>query len=211
MDLSGKIVAGIIAHFKFSIGGKLFSLNCRVGETVAKGKLLASLEKTELQAYLDRALKQYDLERALFDEKQKENLTEYEKRKYQDSLDIAVKNVEIAKANLEATNLYSSIDGVVTQMDPGNPGENITPAGFVITVLDPKSYYFQAELPEENLSRVSVGQPVKIILKALPDKSLEGKVGQISLMPTQEGSYSVSISISLLQELRLGLTGTATL
>ncbi|MFZ5366395.1 MAG: efflux RND transporter periplasmic adaptor subunit [Patescibacteria group bacterium] len=210
MEFSGKIKASEVAYIKFQISGKLASVNCKIGDTVKKGQLLATLEKTELQAYLERALKEYDLERALFDEKQKQELTEYEKRKYQDSLDISVKNVEIAKANLNATDLYSSIEGIVTEMDPGQPGENITPAGFVITVVNPKSLFFEGELPEEELSQTSVGQPVKVSLKAFPDKTFEGKIEKIGFSPLKEGIFPVFVSLSNLSDLRLGLTGKAT-
>lgn len=210
MEFPGEIKAAEIAFLKFQISGKLASVNCKVGDLVKKGQLLAKLEKTELQAYLDRALKEYDLERAIFDEKQKQSLTEYEKRKYQDSLDISVKNVEITKANLNATDLYSSLEGIVTEMDPGRPGENITPAGFVITVVNPKSLFFEGELPEENLSQVSIGQSVKVSLKAFPDKVFEGKVEKIGFSPFREGIFPVFISLSDLSELRVGLTGKAT-
>lgn len=211
MELKGEITALQTANLKFSISGKLVSVNCKIGDTVKKGQLLAALDKTEFQAYLDRALKQYDLERALFDEKQKQNLTEYEKRKYQDSLDISIKNVEIAKADLDKTDLNSSIEGIVIGMDPANPGDNITPAGFVINVANPESFCFLAELPEENLSQIGIGQPAKVTLKAFPDKILEGKVEQIGFSPIREGLFPVTISIPFDPILRLGLSGTASL
>lgn len=212
MELKGKINASKIAQCKFAISGKLVSINCKVGDSVKKGQVLATLNKTELQAFLDRALKQYDLERALFDEKQKENLTEYEKRKFQDSLDISVKNVEIAKSNLEGTDLYSSINGTIAEIDQCYPGDNITPGGFIVTVIDPASFYFQAELPEENLSQVSINQLIKIVLKAYSDKTLDGKVEQIGFTPTKEGYYSVAVLLlSVSTDLRLGLSGTATI
>jgi multidrug resistance efflux pump len=210
MKLQGKIVALKAANIKFSISGKLSSINCKIQDKVNKGQLLATLNKTELQAYLDRSLKQYDLERALFDEKQKQELTEYEKRKYQDSLDISVKDVEIAKANLEATNLNSSINGIVINIDPANPGDNITPAGFIINIIDPESFCFQAELPEEDISQVSLEQAVKVELKAYPDKILEGKVEQIGFSSIKEGLFLITISIPVDPILRLGLSGTAT-
>ena len=211
MELKGEITALQTANLKFSISGKLVSVNCKIGDTVKKGQLLAALDKTEFQAYLDRALKQYDLERALFDEKQKQNLTEYEKRKYQDSLDISIKNVEIAKADLDKTDLNSSIEGIVIEMDPVNPGDNITPADFVINVANPESFCFLAELPEENLSQIGIGQPAKVTLKAFPDKILEGKVEQIGFSPIREGLFPVTISIPFDPILRLGLSGTASL
>jgi len=211
MELKGKIMALQTANLKFSISGKLISVNCKIGDTVKKGQLLAALNKTAFQAYLDRALKQYDLERALFDEKQKQDLTEYEKRKYQDSLDIAVKNVEIAKADLDETDLNSSIEGIVIGMDPANPGDNITPAGFVINVVNPDSFCFLAELPEEKLSQIKLGQPAKVTLKAFPDKILEGKVEQIGFSPIKADLFPVTIPISFNPILRLGLSGTASL
>lgn len=211
MELKGKINASQIAQCKFAISGKLTSINCKVGDIIKKGQLLAALNKTELQAYLDRVLKVYDLERALFDEKQKENLTEYEKRKYQDSLDISVKNVEIAKTNLEATDLLSSINGIVIGIDQCYPGDNITPGGFVVTIVDPTSFYFLADLPEEGLSQVNVGQSVKVSLKAYPDQTLEGKVELIGFTAVKENQFPITISISSAQFLRLGLSGTATI
>jgi len=209
VELNGKITASEIAYLKFQISGKLASVNCSVNSVVKKGQLLTTLNKTELQAYLDRALKQYDLERALFDEKQKESLAEYEKRRYQDSLDISVKNVELAKANLDATDLYSSIEGIIAAMDLCRAGENITPAGFVITVVNPKTFFFQAELPEENLNQASIGQAMKVTLKAFPDKTFEGKVEKIGLLPFKEGLFPVAIVLTETDGLRIGLTGQA--
>lgn len=96
MELTGKIAADKVLKLKFLIGGKLNYLNSYPGQAVKKGQLLAKLEQTELQAYLDRALKYYEQVRAEFDEKQGKNLNEYEKRKIQAELEVAVKNTEIA-------------------------------------------------------------------------------------------------------------------
>ena len=200
MILEGKIVASQTTSAKFSISGKLDSLRCKPGDTVKKGQLLASLDKGELQTYLDRALKQYDIERALFDEKQKENLTDYEKRKFQDSLDISVKNVELAKINVDATNLYASINGIVTQIDNSQPGDYITPAGFVITIVNPESLYFQAIAQETDIPTISVNMKGKIKLKAFPDRTIEGSI--------KIGFYEIKVIFPSLPELKEGLSGT---
>jgi len=209
MVLEGQIQASQIALAKFSISGKLVSVKCKVGDMVKKGQLLASLDKKELQTYLDRSLKQYDLERALFDEKQKENLSEYEKRKYQDSLDISVKNVELAKINLDATNLYASINGIVTQMDNCMPGDNITPAGFVIEIIDPTSLYFQALIPKKDLSQISKEQKCRVKLEAFPVNKYEGVVGNIGFIPIKNGFYEAKINFNISEILKVGLSGTA--
>jgi len=209
MELEGLIQAARISRLKFPISGRLASVKIKEGDQVKKGQLLASLDKTQLQAYLDRALKQYDRERAEFDQKQKESPTEYEQRKYQDELDISVKNVEIAKVNLDETELHATLNGVVAKIDLGLVGENISPAKFVITLIDPQSLFFQAEVEEEKLTAVSVGQEVKITLKAFKGKIFKGKVVRIGLLPLKAGAYPVEISLEEQDDLKVGLTGKA--
>lgn len=209
MTLEGKIQAKLTSLAKFAISGKLLTLTCQISSTVKKGQLLAALEATELQTYLDRTLKQYDLQRAEFDDKQKQNLTEYEKRKLQDELDISVKNVEIAKCNLNATQLLASINGLVIEMDPAAIGDNITPAAFVITIIDPASFYFEALLPEENLLQVTTGQAAKVSFKAFPGQSFEGQIESITPLLNKNNFFSLRITLPANANWRLGLTGQA--
>lgn len=209
MELSGKITSDKIFSLRFAISGKLIHLNATINQTVKKGQLLAKLDATELQAYLDRSLKYYEQVRAEFDEKQKGQLNEYEKRKIQAELEVAVKNTEIAKINLEATNLCSPIDGIIIAVDPINTGINITPGGFLITVLDHTSFYFQAEIKEEDLGKIKPDQNAKISLNAFPEKTFEGKVSGIGYLPLKDGIYPVNISVSDQSELKPGLIGKA--
>lgn len=81
----------------------------------------------------------------------------------------------------------------------------------MITIFDPSSFYFQAEIPEEDLSKISIGQTAKVILKAYPDQPLEGKVESIGFMAAKDNQFAITISISSALFLRLGLSGTATI
>lgn len=208
MELSGKIAADRILKLKFLIGGTLRELNAKTSQTVRKGQLLARLDQTELQTYLDRALKYYEQMRAEFDEKQGKNLNEYEKRKVQAELDVSVKNIEIAKINLEATNLYAPIDGIIIEVDPIAVGTNITPGNFIITLLDHQSFYFEAPLKEEDLGKIKADLPAKVVLKAFPDKTISGKVDWISYTAVKEGIFNVRVSLDDKSELKIGMTGT---
>lgn len=209
MEYIGKIQSSGIYEYKFPISGKLSKVLVKRGQKVNSGELLASLDKKELQAYLDRALKEYDLERANFDEKQKGNPSEYEKRKFQDELDISVKNVEIAKANLDSTDLYSSTEGIILNSGSSFPGENITPAAFVISVLNPKSLMFVAEVPEDKFSGIEEGKIVSVILKAFPEKIFTGKIESLGLEAIKEGIFPIYINLTENFNLRIGLTGKA--
>lgn len=209
MELSGKIASDKVLKLKFLIGGTLRVLNTVAGQTVKKGQLLAKLEATQLQAYLNRALKYYEQVRAEFDEKQGKNLNEYEKRKIQAELDVSIKNVEIAKANLEETNLYAPLDGIIIEVDPIVVGVNITPGNFIITLLDHQSFYFKAEIKEEDLGKIKPDMPCQITLKAFPEKRVKGKVDWVSYIPVKEGVFNVRVSLEDKSELKIGLTGTA--
>ncbi len=209
MQLPGKIAADRILKLKFLIGGKLILLNASSGQTVKKGELLGRLDPTELQVYLDRALKYYEQVRSDFDEKQQKSLNEYEKRRIQAELDVSVKNIEIAKINLEATNLYAPINGIIIEVDPISVGVNITPGGFVITLLDHESFYLEVPVKEEDLGKIKPDLPAKITLKAFPGKTISGKVDWVSYLATKEGIYSVRVSLEDKSELKIGLTGSA--
>ncbi len=207
MELSGKIASDKVIQVKFAISGKISVINVNQGQSVKKNQLLATLDKGELQAYLDRSLKYFEQTRAEFDEKQKQNTTELEKRKIQSELDISIKNVEIAKFNLESTNLYSPIDGIVAGLDPVSVGVNITPASFVVTILDPNSFYFEAKIKEEIITDVKKDDFGQISLKAFKGRIINGRVSSIGLIPSSEGIYPVKIVIDDQSNLRVGLKG----
>lgn len=209
MELTGKIASAKILKLKFLNSGTLKELNAVPGQAVKKGELLAKLDGKQLQTYLDRALKYYEQVRADFDEKQGKSLNEFEKRKIQAELDVSVKNTEIAKASLEETNLYAPIDGIIIEVDPISVETNITPGSFVITLLDHQSFYFEAQIKEEDLGKIKVDSPATVNLKAFPDKTLNGKVNWIPYTPIKDGIFNVNISLEDQSELKPGLTGTA--
>ena len=211
MVISGSLVTDQLLQLRFATSGQLSHLHFSIGNRVSKGQLLARLNQSDRQTYLDRALKQYEKTRAEFDAKTKTDLTEYERTKLQSELDISVKNVELAKIDLEATNLYSPITGLVVAADSGAVGMNITPAAFTITLLDPNSIYFQGYIDQKDLSSIEVSQPATIALTAYPDLVLTGQVTRVGFLP-HKSSYPVAVSIDGDKDhLRLGLTGKATL
>lgn len=99
------------------------------------------------------------------------------------------------------------IDGIIIDVDPIAVGVNITPGSFIITLLDHQSFYFEAQIAEEDLGKIKVDLPSKISLKAFPGKTFSGKVDWISYLPFKEGFYSVKISLDDKSELKIGLNG----
>jgi len=209
MELDGQVSSDRILTLKFSCSGRLSYLNYQIGQIVKKGQLLARLDQTEFQNYLDRSLKYYEQVRADFDEKQTKSLNEFDRRKLQAELDVSVKNVEIAKINLEDSNLYAPIDGLIVASDPIAVGINITPAGFVITLLDHNSFHFQASVAETELEKINLEASAIIKLTAFPARAITGKVKRIDFIADKKNQYPVIISLDDQESLRLGLTGKA--
>jgi len=209
MTLPGSIASDQILKLRFPSSGKISQINFSVGQRVKKGQLLARLDQEERQTYLDRTLKQYEKVRADFEEKTKKELNEFDRIQVQAGLDISVKNVELAKLDLEAANLYAPSNGIVVEADPSAVGMNITPAAYTITLLDPDTLYFEVPVAEKDLSSIQIDQPVEIELTSYPDKTITGKVIRIGFAP-QKNKYPVAVSIEGEKEhLRLGLTGKA--
>lgn len=216
---NGKVQAKTRLELKFRSSGKLKELFVTIGDSVKKGQVLAKLDDSPIQNQLDSALLDYRKERAKFDEfsithkdPPANDEEKFKKEQAQADLDSSVKEVEAAKYELDQLELKSPIDGVVETIENLYPSLNITPGTQTITVVDPASLVFIAELPEKDIPNVKVGLFAKIILDAYPTNTIGGQVLSIGVTPTsaKEVSYPVEIELPTSPDLKIGLSGTAT-
>jgi multidrug resistance efflux pump len=150
-------VKGRILEVRFALAGKVEKVFKKVGESVRRGELLASLEKKIFQTELERQLADYEKARADFEifNLQKgeptDDLTKYLKMEKQAQLNASVKEVELAKARLEQTDLFSPVEGVVLDDGGMAPGMNITPASYAFKILEEASLWFEVEISQEDI------------------------------------------------------------
>lgn len=137
----GLVVADVI-EVRFAFSGKISGINKNVGDAVKKWDWLASLDKKQLQTELDKELLDYEKVRAAFDKD----------KDLQKTLDISIKNVELAKIRLEQADLVSPVDGVVVESNL-RVGLNATPASGSVKVLDTNSYFFEFEISQNDLEK----------------------------------------------------------
>ncbi|MEZ5363732.1 MAG: efflux RND transporter periplasmic adaptor subunit [Bryobacterales bacterium] len=71
------------------------------------------------------------------------------------------------------------------------PGQVVAPGQTLLTIVDPKSLYLRAFVPEALISRVRVGQSAEVFLDAAPDRALKATVMRIDpqAMFTPENTY----------------------
>lgn len=222
---SGKIKAERDAILKFQTAGLMNWVGVKKGDLVKKGQAIASLDKTELQKTLRKQLNVYQDKRNSFEQTQEDYretrdrllLTDEIRRildSTQLSLDNTVLDVELANLALKYATIYSPIDGIVVNIDEPYAGVNILPTTATFRIVDPKSLYFEAKIDETDISRVKVGDPVKIELDAFPEQIFEGTVDKIDFDSTVSSgggtAYNVWIRFSSLREdFRLGMNGDA--
>ena len=117
------------------------------------------------------------------------------------SIEAQVRYVEELIKNSE---IYAPIDGVVT-VKKAFVGETVAPQGFggagsagatFAVIVDLGSLEMEADINEQNLGRLAIGQPAEVALDAYPDKPYKARLRQI--VPTadrQKGSVKVKIEI----------------
>ncbi len=210
LTASGKIEAANSATLSTRMMGFVDKVHVNVGDKVAKGQLLVSINNsdlsakqaqtsagiTEAQAAFNNAEKDYQRFQNLFAENSAS----------QKELDDQRARFEMAKARLEGAkqmknevqsqfayvNLRAPFSGVVTNKfieagDMANPGVPL------ISVEGPGNFEVTASVPESEISKIKSGSEVQVIVKS-SDKTLAGTVTEVSTSAKNTGGqYLVKV------------------
>lgn len=128
-------------------------------------------------------------------------------------LALAQAAVAQAQAALNRTVLTAPFDGVVAEMNL-TVGE-LPPQSAAVQLVDDSSYYVDVAVDETDVVKVQVGQPVTLVLDALPDDQLTGRVTRVAVAPIRAGqlvTYTVRVMLDPAQAaVRAGMTTTSTI
>jgi RND family efflux transporter MFP subunit len=114
-----------------------------------------------------------------------------------------------ARTSLDYTRIRAPFDGVITAKK-ADPGTLASPGMTIFTVEDVRHYRLEATVNENDLRYVRTGQQVSVVIDALDNTGLEGKVVQI--VPAADSasrSFLVKIELPADPRLRSGLFGRA--
>lgn len=226
--LAGQVDAEKIATLKFQASGRLTWVGVKIGDRVKKGQALATLDKRELKKNLEKELNDYltalhdfnDVQDTYKETRQRLLVTDEIQRildRSQYDLNQAVLDYELDEITLKYATLITPIDGIVTNIEEPYAGINITPATAEITVIDPKSIYFTAEIDEEDVITVKEDQKATVTLDINPSKTLPSQITYISFIPVSGQSstvYEIRFTLGLDNHAslyRLGMNGDATI
>jgi len=222
LTASGYIVARSKAEISPKSVGRIAWMNLEEGQKVRKGELVARLESQELLAQKQQAQAQKgqylaQLENARQELARARSLWNEQvgARQQFDTWSANVKALEAQVATADSqiryfdeliknAEIYAPIDGVVT-VKKAFVGETVAPQGFggagsagatFAVIVDLASLEMEADINEQNLGKVSLGQPAEITLDAYPEKPYKARLRQI--VPTadrQKGSVKVKVEL----------------
>ena len=210
---SGKITAVNNSVLSTRTSGFVDRIYVKVGDTVAKGKLLLSISNTDLQAKLAQINARITEATAAYNIAKKDynrfkNLLKEDSASQKEVDDMTV-NFEMAQARLEAVNemkneinaqfkyvnITAPFYGVITNkfIETGNLAN---PGAPLIAIESPDNFEVSLSVPESEISQIKNGTIVRVLVKSI-SQSIPGIVTEVSTSATNTGGqYAVKIALN---------------
>jgi len=119
------------------------------------------------------------------------------------------------ESDLAKTMIRSPVDGVVVrrEVEVGTAVADLQNGGTVVaTLADDHRIHVLAEVDENDVARVRVGQPARVHIDAFPDEVFAGTVRKVSSSGTSEGgvsSFEIEIEVAPDDRVRVGMSADA--
>ncbi len=162
--------------------GRLLALHHYEGDAVNKDELLIQLDDRLLRAELDKARatrRQAEENRNRIKTLQSKRLASDDERlQAATNLLIAKAELELLQTRLEYTRIRAPFDGIVTER-LAEPGDIAPKHTHLMTLIDPSTLVIRLELSELALAQLDTGTPVKVVIDALGDRQIAGRITRI--------------------------------
>ena len=203
---SGTLTGKNVVDLKFKSSGKLSYINVKVGDQVYHGKVIAGLDTQQLSIELQQAQntlrdKQALVDKALDEVKDHASDETFTQRVTRTTAQVARDNaydsVKAAQRAFQDDVIISPIAGLITKA-PYIPGQIIGPDA-VAQVVDFSQVYFDSEIDEADIGKISLRQKAEVALDAYPDQVFKGEVAEIipQTETTSSGATVVTVRINL--------------
>jgi len=199
LNYSGTIEADNTVALGFTVAGRVTGVNVLEGQQVKQGQLLATIETQDYANALVIAqaaeLQAADNFKRLNELHEKGSLPERDYIAARSALSQAQANVSLAAKRLADTRLYAPYTGIISAklIDRGG---SAAPGVPTFTILKTDQVYAKAPITESDISKLSIGKEVLVIIPALND-SVKGVVTIIN--PQADNSsrtYSVKVRLN---------------
>jgi len=196
-SLPAQVQARYSTPLSFRVGGKVIERRVRIGDTVKAGQTVALLDPTDLQNNLVNARAQLDAtEHRLVFARQQLDRDEAQSRanliaatqleQTQDAYATAqaqrtsaLAQMALATDHLRYATLTADHDGVITSEDVAT-GQNVQATQAVYHLDWTGDVDIVCDAPEGSLNSLTVGSKARVTLPALPGKTFEAHVREVS-------------------------------
>jgi multidrug efflux system membrane fusion protein len=195
---SGVLASPTETKLSFKTGGIIEQILAEEGQFIKKGQLLASLQKSEIEARVQQARSGY--EKALRDFQRVSNLyqdsvaTLEQKQDAETGLTVARSNLEIAEYNLEHSSIFAPSNGKILKrlaeinelIDTGRPI-------FVFGSTE-GSWRVRTGIPDRDIVKVNYGDSAEISFDAYPAEKFNAVISEIAqAADPYTGTYEVEL------------------
>ncbi|WP_248927523.1 efflux RND transporter periplasmic adaptor subunit [Paenibacillus hamazuiensis] len=158
-------------------GGRLVSMNVKLNDRVKSGDVVATTETEDLETKI--RLQEIAIEKIELQMKQEIAASGEESPEFRSKmldLESATLQLKSLKSQLDKARLVATVDGIVTYIDPIQPGEQVTAYKQLVTIADPKQMKLVYTGSSQNdLAGVEIHMDVDVKIKGT---SYKGKVVQ---------------------------------
>jgi RND family efflux transporter MFP subunit len=209
------------------VGGKIVERRVRLGDAVKAGQVVALLDATDLRnnvasarAQLDGAEHRFVYAKQQLDRDQAQAqahlIAPAQFEQTQDAYasavaqrDTALAQMALASDNLRYATLTADHDGVITSED-ADTGQNVQATQSIYHLDWTGDIDIVCDAPEQTLNALKVGSTARVSLPALPGKTFEARVREVSPgADLQSRTWRVKLTLNAPSpEVRLGMTAT---
>lgn len=223
---SGVLAASSDPELAFDVRGQVRTVDVEAGQRVMAGQLLATIDDEPYSIVLNRRLAELQRARArtaeadltlrnttaLFDQgvtTQKALESAHNQRKSADGMEQAAQaQVDLARRNLDHTNLLAPFDGIIAERRI-EPHQEIVEGSTAFVIHGGAALEVELLVPEIAIDSVFVGQPVQIAIAGFNFRGqhFDGVVSQVGATVSKANAFPVRVEMkSENARLRAGLT-----
>ena len=196
---SGTVEEANSTSLSFSIMGTVKTVHVGLGDRVAKGQLIATVDPLSMQssydaakASLEQAEDAYRRMKELYD---KGSLPEIKWVEMQSKLQQAKSMEEVARKNLDDCKLYAPFSGIISEK-MAEVGQNIMPGLPVVKLVTANQLKVKIAVPETEIAAIATGQKATITVSALNGRIFAGTVTEKGIVANPlSRSYDVKIRV----------------
>lgn len=196
---SGTVEPSQTIPLTFQSNGIVSTVLIQAGDMVAKGQLLATVDKADNENMYKAALAKYiqakDAYNRLKDVHNSGSLPEIKWVEMETNLTQAESQMQMTKSNLEKCNMRAPDNGMIGKRSI-EPGQSALSAKAPIELVKIEYIAVKISVPENEISKIRKGLKASFTISALDGKLFEGEVTNVGIVADQiSRTYEVKITV----------------